>query len=136
MYKRQGHYGHAIPQLYLELAYDELNVKLGHFINNAGLESMPATANAFYSHTYAMANQPRTYTGVVADYAVTDSMSVVAGWVEGWNSGFSDGFSGSMFIGGVETHLTDVISLSYIATAGDAGVTNEVYSHTIVMGMP
>ena len=131
-----GHYGHAIPQLYLEFAYDELNVKLGHFINNAGLESMPATANAFYSHTYAMANQPRTYTGAVADYAVTDSMSVVAGWVEGWNSGFSDAFTGSMFIGGVETHLTDVISLSYIATAGDAGVTDEVYSHTIVMGMP
>jgi len=131
-----GHYGHAIPQLYLELAYDNLDIKLGHFINNAGLESMPATANAFYSHTYAMANQPRTYTGVVADYAVTDSMSVVAGWVEGWNSGFSDAFSGSMFIGGVETHLTDVVSLSYIATAGDAGANDEVYSHAIVMSMP
>ena len=131
-----GHYGHAIPQLYVELAYNELNVKLGHFINNAGLESMPATANAFYSHSYAMALQPRTYTGVVADYALTDSMSVVAGWVEGWNSGFSDAFDGSMFIGGVETQLTDAISFSYIATAGDAGAINEMYSHAIVIGMP
>ena len=131
-----GNYGHAIPQLYLELAYNELNVKLGHFVNNAGLESMPATGNAFYSHSYAMTVQPRTYTGVVADYALTDSMSVIAGWVEGWNSGFSDAFNGSMFIGGVETQLTDAISFSYIATAGDAGAVNDVYSHAIVIGMP
>ncbi|MEO2022133.1 MAG: outer membrane beta-barrel protein, partial [Pirellulaceae bacterium] len=129
-----GHYGHAIPQLYLELAYDRLNVKLGHFINNAGLESMPATANAFYSHTYAMRNQPVTYTGVVADYAISDSMSVVAGWVEGWNTGFSSSTGGSMVIGGLEAQLTDAISFSYIATGGDTGAIDSMYSHTIVMG--
>lgn len=128
-------YGHAIPQLYLELAYDRLNVKLGHFINNAGLESMPATANAFYSHTYAMAYQPRTYTGVVADYAISDSMSVVAGWVEGWDTGFSSHGDGSMVIGGVEVQLTDAISFSYIATSGDTGPINNMYSHTIVLEM-
>jgi len=128
-------YGHAIPQLYLELAYDRLNVKLGHFINNAGLESMPATANAFYSHTYVMGYQPRTYTGVVADYAISDSMSVVAGWVEGWDTGFSNHGDGSMVIGGLEVQLTDAISFSYIATSGDAGPINNAYSHTIVLEM-
>ena len=128
-------YGHAIPQLYLELAYDRLNVKLGHFINNAGLESMPATANAFYSHTYVMRHQPRTYTGVVADYAISDSMSVVAGWVEGWDTGFSNHGDGSMVIGGLEVQLTDAISFSYIATSGDAGSINNMYSHTIVLEM-
>jgi len=126
-------YGHAIPQLYLELAYDRLNVKLGHFINNAGLESMPATANAFYSHTYGMGLQPRTYTGVVADYAISDSVSVVAGWVEGWDTGFSNHGDGSMVIGGLEVQLTDAISFSYIATSGDTGRFADVYSHTIVL---
>ncbi len=130
-----GHYGHAIPQLYLELAYDRLNVKLGHFINNAGLESMPATANAFYSHTYAMGHQPRTYTGVVADYAISDSMSVVAGWVEGWDTGFSSHRDGSMVIGGLELQLTDAIRFSYIAASGDTGRRNALYSHTIVLEM-
>ena len=132
-----GHYGHAIPQLYVELAFDDLNLKMGHFINNAGMESMPAPGNAFYSHTYAMALQPRTFTGVVGDYALSDTTSVIGGWVEGWNSGFSDAFNGNMFIGGFETQLNDVISLSYIAMFGDAGgLVGETYSHTIVLGMP
>lgn len=45
-------YGHAIPQLYGEVAYGDLSVKAGHFFTLEGYEVVGATGNFFYSQLH------------------------------------------------------------------------------------
>ena len=46
-------YGLVIPQMYLEVAYNNLSVKLGHFAGILDYEAVPAVMNPFYSHSYS-----------------------------------------------------------------------------------
>lgn len=100
-----GIYGHAMPQLYMEAAYGDLSVKVGHFFTLIGYEVVGATGNFFYSHSYTMYNsEPFTHTGALATYA-GDNGTVYGGYVLGWDSGFED--NGDAFLGGYIVDLTD-----------------------------
>lgn len=132
-----GAYGHAIPQAYGVLAYNNLNVKMGHFYTICGYEVVQATGNFFYSHAYTMYNaEPFTHTGVLADWTMNDIVTVYGGWTQGWDTGFNDN-NGSTFLGGFSLSLTDQMSLTYTTTVGDFGngVGNSDatgYSHSVV----
>src|SRR5690606_28962718 len=64
-----GIYGWALPQLYGEVANDELSIKVGHFFTPIGYEVLPSTGNFFYTHSYTMFNsEPFTHTGALATY--------------------------------------------------------------------
>jgi hypothetical protein len=104
-----GIYGHAIPQLYMEAAYGDLSVKVGHFFTLIGYEVVAATGNFFYSHSYTMYNsEPFTHTGALATYSASDSTTVYGGYVLGWDSGFED--NGDAFLGGYSVDLTDNVN--------------------------
>jgi len=48
-------YGLAMPQLYTEVYApwgNGISMKMGHFYSTLGYESVPATGNFFYSHSY------------------------------------------------------------------------------------
>jgi hypothetical protein len=78
-------YGLVIPQAYLEVAYNDLSVKLGHFAAILDYEAVPAIANPFYSHSYSYGyTVPQLVTGVLADYKLTDQLSLQAGFHRGW----------------------------------------------------
>ena len=47
-------YGLAMPQAFVDVAYNDLNVRLGHFYTIMGYEGVKATSNFFYSHAYTM----------------------------------------------------------------------------------
>jgi hypothetical protein len=80
-------YGLAMPQIYGEVAYNDLSVKLGHFYTPIGYEVVPATGNFFYTHAYTMQyGEPFTHTGALATYAYNDRTNVVAGFVNGWDN--------------------------------------------------
>ncbi|MEZ6108905.1 MAG: outer membrane beta-barrel protein, partial [Pirellulaceae bacterium] len=65
-----ANYGSAIPQLYAEVAYNNLSVKAGHFYTTIGYEVVPATGNFFYSHAYTMNyGEPFTHTGFLGEYS-------------------------------------------------------------------
>jgi hypothetical protein len=77
-------YGIILPQFYLDLAYNDLTVRMGHWAPLAGYEVVPAVANFFYSHEYGMCSQPLLVTGVEGIYKLTDQLSITAGMNRGW----------------------------------------------------
>ena len=133
-----GHYGHAFPQLYAEVAYNDLKVKVGHFYTIMGYEVVPAPDNFFYSHAYTMTlAEPFTHTGALAEWAPCEGLTFYGGWTQGWDTGYSD-YHGATFLGGVSAELIDGLSVTYTTTMGDfgfgpGGSDSNGYSHSVVV---
>ena len=122
-----GIYGHALPQAYLEAAYGDVSVKVGHFFTLIGYEVVGATGNFFYSHSYTMYNsEPFTHTGVLAQYSASDNLTVYGGYVLGWDSGFED--NGDAFLGGYSYDLSDDTNFTnqFVIGRFGEGANNEV----------
>ncbi|MFN3191648.1 MAG: outer membrane beta-barrel protein [Aureliella sp.] len=122
-----GIYGHAIPQLYGEVAFGDVSVIAGHFYTLIGYEVVGAPGNFFYSHSYTMyRSEPFTHTGVLATYSASDTTTLYGGWVMGWDSGFED--NGDAFLGGYSVDLTDTFNVTnqYIVGRFGEGAANEV----------
>ncbi len=112
-----GAYGHAIPQLYLEAAYGDTSVKVGHFFTIIGNEVVQATGNFFYSRQFTFYNaEPFTHTGVLATHALDDCTTLWGGYVMGWDSGFED--NGDAYLGGFKRQLTEDTSFIYTTALG------------------
>ena len=80
-------YGLALPQFYVDLAYNDWKIKLGHFYTPIGYEVVPANGNFFYSHAYTMQyGEPFTHTGVLGQYAYSDTTTLNIGLVNGWDA--------------------------------------------------
>ncbi len=128
-----GAYSWAIPQLYGEVAIDNLSVKIGHFFTLIGYEVVGAPGNFFYSHALTMYNsEPFTHTGALASYSASDRLTLHAGWTAGWDTGFEQLDGGSNWLGGFSYELIDDLTMTYISTAGDLGWRGEGYSHSLV----
>jgi len=133
-FNRQS-YGFILPQAYLELAYNNLSVKLGHFAGILGYEVVPAPANPFYSHSYAMAfGEPLLVTGLMSDYKLSDQWSILAGFHRGWMM-FEDNNDTLDFMGGVQwTSSSKKTSLNYALSTGPqdaAGVKDRFVSSLV-----
>jgi len=83
-------YGLAMPQLYGEIARDDLAVRVGHFYTIIGYEVVPAIGNFFYTHAFSMQYEPFTHTGALSIWTPGDQLIVYAGVTNGWDN-FSDG---------------------------------------------
>src|SRR5262249_49551655 len=80
-------------------------------------------------------SEPFTHTGVVAQYAVNDKVTLHAGWTLGWDTGFDQFGGGSNFLGGIDAHLNDNVEFLYMLTAGNFGFRSadtDRYSHSVV----
>ncbi len=130
---RGAQYGWAMPQLYGELAYDKLSVKIGHFYTLLGYQVVPATGNFFYSIPYTFNfSEAFTHTGVLGTYSASDDVTVYAGWTLGWDTGFDQLNSGNSFLGGTALKLTDELTMIYITTFGNMGWLGRGYTHSLV----
>ena len=96
-------YGLVLPQFYLEVAYNDLTVKMGHFATLTSMEVVPAPANFFYSHSYLMTGyfDPLLVTGLQAEYKLTDNWTAVGGFNRGWQF-FENPFGTLNFLGGAK----------------------------------
>jgi len=82
----QRFYGVAMPQLYMDVAINDLTVRMGHFYTIIGYEGVPAPNNFFYSHSYMhQYGEPFTHTGLLATYKLNDRWSVAGGLHRGWD---------------------------------------------------
>lgn len=124
-------YQAAIPQAYLEFQAPigtGLRTKLGHFYTIIGNESVMAPDNFFYSHSYLMQyGEPFTQTGALANYALDENLTVMAGAVTGslqggWDGVFNRDLDQWGFVGGV-TWTDGSTTLIANATHGDQGQT-------------
>jgi hypothetical protein len=112
-------YGTVIPQAYVEIAYNYLSVKLGHFAAILDYEVVPAIFNPFYSHSYSYGfGVPQLVTGALGDYKLTDQFSIQAGFTRGWSM-FEDFNEELDFMGGVKWQSADKrTSLRYALSTG------------------
>ena len=132
-------YGHALPQLYAEVAYNNVKVRAGKFFKIVGYEKAQAPENFFYSHSYSFLLSPYTHTGVVAEWSPRDNLTVVGGWTAGWDTGF-DQNGGDMFLGGILFQLSDAVHVAYTTMMGDFGFLvpapgsdSDAYFHGVVL---
>lgn len=110
-------YGHALPQLYGEVAYGDLSVKVGHFFTILGYEVVPAPDNFFYSHAYTMFNsRPFTHTGALATLTPSDDVTLWSGYTLGWDSGFND--NGDAYLGGASVRMSEDVRFTLTHTFG------------------
>ncbi len=115
-------YGFAMPQLYGEVAYNYLKVKVGHFYTPIGYEVVQAPQNFFYSHSYSHTfGEPFTHTGFLASYSSNEKVTFYGGWTDGWDEGFEGRDHGSTFLGGVSINLSDKDTLAWYVSAGYLG---------------
>lgn len=115
-------YGFAMPQVYAEVAYNDLKVKIGHFYTPIGYEVVQAPQNFFYSHSYSHTfGEPFTHTGFLGDYALNEKVHAYGGWVNGWDEGFGDRNRGSMFLGGLSLQLSEKATLAWYVSTGTFG---------------
>jgi len=129
-----GVYGWAMPQLYGEVAYQDLNVKVGHFYTLLGWQVVPATGNFFYSIPFTFNfSEAFTHTGALATYTPNDKVTLYGGWTLGWDTGFSQLNQGNSFLGGASVSLTDDVTATYICTAGNLGWLGKGYTHSFVL---
>lgn len=140
-----GEYGWALPQVYGEVAINDLSVKVGHFFTPLGYEVIPATGNFFYSHALTMFNsEPFTHTGALATYTGFEGLTLYSGWSAGWDTGFDSSVAGSNIISGFTAEIVDSLTFTYLNTYGNFGSrsvggnlalpnSDDDYSHSIVI---
>lgn len=113
-------YGHAMPQLYGEVAMGDLSAKVGKFFTIVGNEVVQATGNFFYSRQFTFYNaEPFTHTGALTTYNLDADTQLYNGYVMGWDSGFED--NGDAYIGGAKKKLDDTFTLLYTTVLGRFG---------------
>jgi hypothetical protein len=130
-----GAYGFAMPQVYGEVAYDKLSVKIGHFYTLLGYQVVPATGNFFYSIPYTFNfSEAFTHTGALATYKANDEVTLYGGWTLGWDTGFDQVNQGNSFIGGASVVLTEKLTATYITTFGNLGwIGDDGFSQSLVL---
>lgn len=115
-----GAYGHAIPQLYGEVAMGDLSTKVGKFFTIIGNEVVAATGNFFASRQLTFYNaEPFTHTGILSSYQLDDCTTLFGGYAMGWDSGFED--NGDLYLSGFSRQMTDDLSFSYSSALGRFG---------------
>jgi hypothetical protein len=136
-------YGLAIPQFYGEVAYNDLKVKVGHFISPVGFYTVGTYNNFFntipYTYQYG---EPFTHTGFLANYQVTDKVNVGAGLIHGWDafdSSFNKwgGYLGTLTIAGnADDSLAFVQVYSHEPTQNTVNPFTQRYFQTLVYTRP
>ncbi len=113
-------YKMALPQMYLDVAYNDLTVRIGHFFTIIGYETVPAVNNFFVTQNYMMQyGQPFTHTGLLAMYDLTDQITLQGGFTRGWDN-WEDNNDDLGFLGGVTwTSLDERSSLAFAIHTGD-----------------
>ncbi|HEV2444031.1 MAG TPA: outer membrane beta-barrel protein [Steroidobacteraceae bacterium] len=74
-----------ILQGFAQYVTGPLTLQAGKFTTLAGAEVIAPTGNTNFSRSLLFFAEPMTHTGLRATYAVTDTLSVIAGVNNGWN---------------------------------------------------
>ncbi len=131
-----NYYGLVLPQFYLEVAINDLKVKLGRFGTFTSYELVPAPLNFFYSHSYLTGGyfDPLLVTGLQAEYKLNDQLTAVGGFNRGWLN-FEDPTDTFSFLGGVKWASCDKReNLSLMVDTGpETGFTGVNDRHTVYL---
>ena len=131
-------YGLAVPQAYVELAVSDYKIKLGHFYTIVGFEQVPSANNFFYSHSYTMQyGEPFTHTGMLASYALCDTITLHGGFDRGWDNWEDDNEYLSSLFGATWDNGCGT-SLAFAGTSGSeispiSGADDDRFMYSLVL---
>jgi hypothetical protein len=74
-----------VVQAFVQYATGPLTVIGGKYVTLAGAEVIAPTGNTNFSRSLLFFAEPLTHTGIRATYAVSDTLSLIAGVNNGWN---------------------------------------------------
>jgi hypothetical protein len=74
-----------LVQGFVQYVGGPITVIAGKYVTLAGAEVIAPTGNTNFSRSFLFYAEPLTHTGIRATYAVTDTLSLVAGVNNGWN---------------------------------------------------
>ncbi|MDR2755741.1 MAG: porin [Planctomycetaceae bacterium] len=110
---QDGDYYTAIPQLYAQLAYGNLSVKLGKFETILGFESLRAPDFFFFSHSYIFLLEPYSHSGAFFQYTPGNKWSFGAAYTTGTDTSIENAYDDHGFIGTISYQLSNKLNLSY-----------------------
>ncbi|MGQ9821405.1 MAG: porin [Thermogutta sp.] len=120
----QRFYQAALPQFYLDIAYNDWLLRMGHFYTILGYEVVQAPKNFFYTHAYTMQyGEPFTHTGLLLSRKLNDQWAFSVGAHRG-NDQFddTDGQDALGFLGGVNwTSRNERLALAFALSADEFG---------------
>ena len=109
---------------------------MGHFYSTMGYETVTAPQNFFYSHSYALQyGEPKTFTGLLADFALAPRLSMQAGFTRGWDV-WEDPNDSNAFLGGLNwTSWDQRTTLAFAIHAGqeDNAGENDRTAYSLVL---
>lgn len=114
------YYGWAVPQAYVSLGREDMNVQVGHFYSIVGYEGVMAPDNFFYSKSYSYQFAgPFTHWGAQANWSPNSAWTFQAGVHNGWDA-FDRTSDKVGFIGKAryDDHCTGLWT-SFAVTSGD-----------------
>jgi hypothetical protein len=123
-----GKYGIDPVQFYAQLNYPSfvrgLDLKVGRFFGQYGVESIAAVDTPFLSRAYNFIYNPFTHTGILATLQVSDNLRVQNGIVTG-SDVFFDSAAEATYIGSVRIESFDKKSSLLLATILGSGEFNQ-----------
>ncbi len=129
-----GSYEWALPQLYGEVAFNNLSVKIGHFFTPVGYEVVPSNGNFFLSRQLTFYNsEPFTHTGVLSTYKAGDKLQLLNGWVLGMDTGFDQFNQSNAYLGGFIYQVAEKTALTYMMTGGNLGWRGDGAINSIIL---
>lgn len=135
-------YQFSMPQLYLEPAFGDWKVKLGHWYSPVGYEVVPTVSNFFNSLPYTFQyGEPFTHTGLLAEYGGFENLSISSGFIRGWDAwGGSDAPPNLGYIGTAAYTTEGGASLALVIIESQEPTQNDEYRHrhlqTLVLSVP
>jgi hypothetical protein len=125
---QSGKYGIDPVQFYAQLYYPRfvrgLDLKVGRFFGQYGVESIAAVDTPFLSRAYNFIYNPFTHTGILATLQVSDHLRVQNGIVTG-SDVFFDSAAEATYIGSVRFESVDRKSSLLLATILGSGEFNQ-----------
>lgn len=125
----------ALPQFYLDVAVNDLTLRMGHFYTILGYEVVQAPENFFYSHAYTMQyGEPFTHTGLLGIYQLSDQWAISGGLQRGIDQfDDTDGHDSLGFLGGLEwLSRNERLKLALAISATEQGVGNNTTIYSLV----
>lgn len=117
-----GRHGWALPQLYVQAANCDWDVKLGKFFSPFGYETIASPTNFFYSRSFtSFYTEPYTFTGILGERQLNATDSYVLGYTTGWDTGFENNSGGNLILG-FRRNVNEFVRTSFTASAGDTGI--------------
>ena len=123
----------ALPQFYLDVAYNDWLLRMGHFYSPVGYEAVPVTQNFFYSHSYShQYGQPFTHTGLLLSRKLNQWV-LTAGLQRG-NDQFddTDGRDAIGFLGGIRwTSYDERFGVAFAISADEQGIDRPITIYSL-----